>query len=186
MKIHVTGRHLRLTKAIQNYVDEKVSKAQKYFENIVWAQVLLSVEKRSHQCEIVLHASKQTFRSMAKSSTLYAAIDLASDKIDTQLRRYKDRVKGRNKKGRASAPQALGEDMDPTPVRFSVVKDVPLIPMTAEEAAQQMDDLGYTFWMYQDMETKQVNVIFRRLDDSFGLLQPTKAAAKRSMKKAAR
>ncbi|PCI37541.1 MAG: ribosomal subunit interface protein [Elusimicrobia bacterium] len=190
MKIHVTGRHLRLTKAIKNYVDEKVSKAQKYFDNIVWAQVVLSVEKRSHHCEIVLHASKQTFRSLAKSSTLYAAIDLASDKIDAQLRRYKDRVKGRNKKGRASASQALSDDMDPTPVRFSVVKDVPLIPMSAEEAAQQMEDLGYTFWMFQDLNSKKVNVIFRRLDDSFGLLQPTKSAqavrAARSAKKAVR
>ncbi|OIO12127.1 MAG: ribosomal subunit interface protein [Elusimicrobia bacterium CG1_02_63_36] len=184
MKIHVTGRHMRLTKPIQNYVDEKVSKAQRYFDNIVWAQVLLSVEKRSHQCEIILHASKQTFRSLATSSTLYAAIDMASDKIDTQLRRYKDRVKGRNKKGRASATQALSEEMDPTPVRFSVVKQVPLIPMTADEAAQQMEDLGYTFWMFQDSETKQVNVIFRRLDESFGLLQPTKnvKAAKKAIR----
>ncbi len=187
MKIHVTGRHLRLTKAIQSYVDQKVSKAQKYFDNIVWAQVLLSVEKRSHHCEIVLHASKQTFRALAKSSTLYAAIDLASDKIDTQLRRYKDRVKGRNKKGRPSASQAMSEDMDPAPVRFSVVKDVPLIPMTAEEAAQQMEDLGYTFWMFQDLQSKQVNVIFRRLDESFGLLQPTRSAkAVKSAKKAVR
>jgi putative sigma-54 modulation protein len=184
MKVDITGRHLRLTKAIQNYVKEKVSKAQKFSDRIDRVQVLLSVEKRSHECEIILHAFKRDFRSMAKSSTLYAAIDLASDKIDAQLRRYKDKAKGRNKKGRASAPQALSEDMDPTPVRFSLVKQVPLVPMSPEEAAQQMENLGYTFWMFQDMSTEQVNVIFRRLDDSFGLLQPTKSG--RALKKAAR
>ena len=85
MKIHITGRHLRLTKAITEYVEEKVAKAQKYFNHIVWAQVLLVVEKRSHQTEIVIHASRQTFRALAKGADLYAAIDLASDKIDSHL-----------------------------------------------------------------------------------------------------
>ena len=173
MKIHLTGRHLRLTKPIREYVQGKVEKAQKFFDHIVWAQVVVSVEKRSHQCEIVIHASKQTFRSLAKAASVYAAVDLASDKIDKQLRKYKERLKDRHKHA-ASTPQTIADKMVAETVRFSVVKDVPLRPMSPDDAAEEMDRLGYTFWMFQNRDSKKINVIFRRLDDTFGLLQPSK------------
>lgn len=172
MKIHITGRHLRVTKAIREYVEEKVSRAQKYFNHIIWAQALVSVEKRSHRAEIIVHASKQTFRALATGATLYAAIDLATDKIDVQLRKYKERLKEHHRK--APLPEPTPVDMGATPVRFSVVKQVPVLPMTPEEAVDEMERMGYNFWMFQDHESRQINVIFRRLDDSFGLLQPTK------------
>lgn len=173
MKIHITGRHLRLTKPIRSYVEEKVSKAQKYFNHIIWAQVLVSVEKRTHQAEIVVHAAKQTFRSLAKAANVYAAVDLASDKIDAQLRKHKERIKDRQKHSPPTVEVVAGE-MGPPAVRFSVVKQVSLIPMTPEAAAQEMERLGYTFWMFQNEQSRKINVIFRRLDDSFGLLQPAK------------
>lgn len=173
MKIHITGRHIRLTKAIREYIDRKLSKAEKHFSQIVWAQVLLSVEKRTHQAEIVLHAGHQTFRSMAKAADLYAAVDLASDKIDGQLRRYKERLKSRHKNA-VPAPVAAAQAEEAQPVRFSVVKKVALVPMSADAAAREMERLGYAFWMFQDQDSRQVNVIFRRQDESFGLLQPAK------------
>lgn len=173
MKIHITGRHLRLTPAIRDYVEQKISKAQKYFEHIVWAQVTLSVEKRAHQAEVVIHAPRQTFRALAQAVTLYAAVDLASDKIDGQLRKFKERLKDRHKPGE-SAPEVVAREMDPRPVRFSVVKQVPMTPMTAEEAAAEMERLGFAFWMFHDKQSDEIHVIYRRLDDSFGLLQPAR------------
>ncbi|MDE2291203.1 MAG: ribosome-associated translation inhibitor RaiA [Elusimicrobia bacterium] len=177
MKIHVTGRHLRLTPAINDYVEQKVSKAQRYFDHIVWAQVMLSVEKRAHQAEVVIHAPRQTFRALASAATLYAAVDLASDKIDKQLRKFKERLKDRHKPGE-SAPEAVARDLEPRPVRFSVVKQVPMSPMTAEEAAAEMERLGFAFWMFHDRDTDEIHVIYRRLDESFGLLQPARKAAR--------
>lgn len=177
MKIHITGRHVRLTKSIRAYIEKKLPKAQKYFRQIVWAQVLISVEKRSHECEIVIHASKQTFRSLAKAADVYAAIDLASDKIETQLRKYKERLKDRHK-GAIPVPATAIEELAPQAVNFSVVKKLAMRPMTPENAAQEMDEMGYNFWMFKDEKTRQVNVIFRRLDDSFGLLQPAKKGLK--------
>ncbi|MBI3300142.1 MAG: ribosome-associated translation inhibitor RaiA [Elusimicrobia bacterium] len=173
MKTNITGRHLRLTPAIRVYVEQKLAKAEKYFDHLVWAQVTLAVDKRSHECEIVIHAPKQTFRSLARAVTLYAAVDLASDKIDGQLRKHKERVKNRHKPGQ-SAPEVAEREMDPRPVRFSVVKQVPMAPMTAEEAAAEMDRLGFAFWMYYDKDSGDVQVIYRRQDDSFGLLQPVR------------
>lgn len=171
MKIHITGRHIKLTKAIHAYIEKKLPKTQKYFRQIVWAQVMITVEKRAHICEIVIHASKQTFRSMARAADLYAAVDLASDKIDTQLRKYKERLKDRHKNA-VSAAELAPLEPEPRQIRFSVVKRLEMVPMTPERAAAEMDQMGYNFWMFRDENSNQVNVIFRRLDDTFGLLQP--------------
>ena len=173
MQIHMTGRHVSLTDPIRDYVEEKVSKAQKYFNHIIWAQVMLSVEKRSHQAEIVIHASKQTFRALAKAPDLYAAIDLASDKMDHQLKKYKGRLRERHKNN-PTAPEVAVEAMGARPARISVIKQVPLKPMSSDEAAEEMEKLGHTFWMFLDRTSNHVQVIYRRIDESFGLLQPVR------------
>lgn len=173
MQIHITGRHVGLTKPIRDYVEEKVSKAQKYFGHIIWAQVLVSVEKRAHQAEIVIHASKQTFRALAKAADLYAAVDLASAKIDKQLKKYKERLKDRHRDSPA-VPVVAAAAMGARPAKISIVKQVPMRPMTCDDAAEEMDRLGYAFWMFQDKDSGHVQVIYRRVDESFGLLQPVK------------
>lgn len=177
MKIQVTGRHIRITKAIHAYVDEKVSKAQKYFNHIVWAQVLLSVEKHTHEAEIIIHASRQTFRALATSENLYAAIDLASDKIDKQLCKYKERLKSRHKEIQPDM-ELPAWDVEPRPVRVTVIKQVSITPMSPDAAAEEMDRMGLNFWMFQDQDSHQINVIFRRLDDSYGLLQPARKGSR--------
>jgi len=172
MRIHVTARHLHLTDALRDYVNKKFGKAQKYFDHLIWAQVILSVEKLSHKCEIVVHASKHTFRVMAASQDLYAAVDLASDKIDLQLKKHKEKTRNHHKD---SALPALIDELTPaSEARFSVIKQVPVWPMTKEEAARQMENLGYDFWLFLDAATKQVSVVYRRLDNTYGLMQPVK------------
>jgi putative sigma-54 modulation protein len=95
MQLNVTARHLKLTPAISDYVQKKLLKAQRYFDHLIWGQVVLDVEKNRHMAEIILHASGRTLTAKEESTDLYAAIDLASDKIDEQLKRYKDRLKMR-------------------------------------------------------------------------------------------
>ena len=177
MQIHITARNTRLTAAIRNYVEEKFQKAQRHFSHIIWAQAVLSVEKRSHQAEMVVHASRQTFRALAKGVDLYSAIDLASDKIDAQLKKYKDRLKDRHKAGPGDPAELLAVASE-GPLRFSVIKQVPVRPMTREEAADEMDRLGFTFWLFLDRTSNQVNLIYRRTDESYGLLQPARRDGK--------
>ncbi|MBI4386800.1 MAG: ribosome-associated translation inhibitor RaiA [Elusimicrobia bacterium] len=170
MRIHITARHLKLTPAIRSYVEEKVQKAQKYFSRITWVQVVLSVEKRTHRTEIVIHAAHQTLRALAQGQDLYAAIDLASDKIDAQLKKYKDRLRDHHAR---QAQTPIPPTFIPSPdMRFSVVKQVSLKPMTREEAVQEMEALGYSFWLFLDREDRQLQVVFRRLDDTYGILRP--------------
>lgn len=176
MNINITGRHLRLTPAIRSYVEEKVQKAQRYFNHITRTQVVLTVEKLSHQAEIIVHAPKQTFRALAQGADLYAAVDLASDKIDAQLKKHKERL--REHHGKSASEEAPSGSVMTDGVRFSVVKPVPVRPMSREEAVGEMDSMGYNFWMFLEKDSKQIQVIYRRLDDSFGLLKPVKWSGK--------
>lgn len=173
MKIKVTARGTRLTGAIRDYVQEKIGKAQHYFDHVIWAQVTVSVEKRGFQCETVLHAAHQTLDAKARSTDLYASVDACSDKIIKQAKKLKEKL--RHKKHTKKVLGDPAEAYEPAPnLAFSVIKDVPVRPMTPEEAAVEMDRMGYSFWLFQSKQSKQLNVVFRRLDNSFGILQPVK------------
>ena len=175
MEIHITARHIRLTQPIRAYVEQKVSKAQKYFNHIVWAQVILSVEKRANQAEVVIHGARHTFRVQASGADLYSAIDLVSDKIDAQLKKYKERIRDRHK-GQGSELEAVPVTV-PGEMTFSVVKQE-LKPMSREEAVDEMDELGHNFRLFMDSSSGQMNVVYRREDDSYGLVQPLKRNGK--------
>ena len=178
MKIQITARHLKLTDPIRSYVEEKIQKAQKYFNHIIWAQAVLSVEKRTHQAEVIIHTPKQTFRAQAQGADLYSAIDLTSDKIDIQLKKHKERLRDHHAgMSAAEAEQTLvGTPVDGS--RFSFVKKVPMRPISREAAADEMESVGHSFWMFLDEESKQVQVIFRRQDNSYGILKPVKWSGK--------
>lgn len=174
MEIQLTAKHLKVTPAINDYVHEKMEKAQKYFDHIVWGQAFLSVEKRAHNAEFVIHAPRQTFRALATAADLYSAVDLASDKIDAQLKKYKERLKDRHKTREEAASEAsVGTETATATLKATVVKQ-PVKPMSPEEAAAEMETLGQTFRLYQDRDSHQIHVIFRRSDETFGIIQPVK------------
>lgn len=178
MQIHITARHIRLTQPIRTYVEQKLHKAEKYFNHIVWAQVVLSVEKRSHQAEVVLHAGRQTLRALAKGVDLYSAIDLASDKIDGQLKKYKERVRDHHKGKPADLAQAEAPAApEGEGVPFAVVKQE-LRPMSRQQAADEMDELGHKFRLFLDSANGQVAVVYRRDDESYAVLQPVRKNGK--------
>ncbi|MBI4052265.1 MAG: ribosome-associated translation inhibitor RaiA [Elusimicrobia bacterium] len=176
MEIQITARHLKLTQPLREYVEQKIGRIQRYFGNIVWAQAILSVEKRNHQAEVVLHASGQTLRALGSGGDLYAAVDMASDRMEAQVKKYKERLKSRHKS--SSVMGSLSDqiaDGGLPGVRFSVVKRVPLRPLSREEAGGEMELMGYDFWVFLDRESRQVQVVYRRQDGTCGLLQPVRS-----------
>ena len=179
MEIQLTAKHLKVTEPIRNYVRQKVEKVQKYFDHIVWGQVVLFIEKRAHNAEIVIHAPGQTFRVLATAADLYSAIDLASDKIDAQLKKHKERIKSRHKTRREQEGTPSPYDGTPAPVaiQYSVTKQA-VTPMSPEEAAQEMDSRDHSFRLYQDRDSMQIHLIYRRSDDSYGILRPVKKASR--------
>ena len=93
MQLNITARHLDLTPALSDYVHKKVEKAQRYFDSIIWAQAILTVEKHRHIAEIVVHTPGNTFRTKGEAGDLYSAVDLAAHRLDLHLTRVKDKQK---------------------------------------------------------------------------------------------
>jgi len=127
MQLNMTARHLKLTPAIADYVQKKLQKAKRYFDHLIWAQVILDVVKNRHSAEIVIHATGRTFTAKEESIDLYAAIDLASDNIDEQLRRHKDRCRMR----RGTPRGRRGEEAWAMPSGFAV-------PFTSDHRVSSM------------------------------------------------
>ncbi|HUT85249.1 MAG TPA: ribosome-associated translation inhibitor RaiA, partial [Elusimicrobiales bacterium] len=94
MTIHIVARHIKLTKPIKEFAEKKLAKLQKYFSNIIWAQVILTVEKKAQRAEIILHAGKQTFRSQSEGGDLYITISNAVSKMAVQVKKYKEKMTG--------------------------------------------------------------------------------------------
>ncbi len=178
MEIQLTAKQLKMTDAIRDYVHEKMERAQKYFEHIVWGQAFIFIEKRAHKCEMLIHAPGQTFRALAEASDLYSAVDLASAKMDAQLKKFKEKTRTRSKmrSGKDSMRAVRGEPVfDPASVttQFSVVRQA-VVPMSAGEAVREMESLGHSFRLFQDLESRQIRLVFRRDDESYAIVQPVK------------
>ncbi|GEM_PF-49861 len=193
MQIHITARHLSLTGPITAYLTRKVSKLERYFDHLVWANAIMSVEKQRHIAELVIHSPLHTMRAKAESLDLYSAIDLAVVKMEKQLKRLKEKWKSQKHLGvrtisrdtrgyypvDTQAPENMGDDMvvkiaNLWPTSISVVKQVPVAPTSVEGAIQTMESAGYNFWLFLNKGTKKINVIFKRADESYGILEPVK------------
>ncbi len=182
MQINIVARHLELTPAIADYVRKKVEKCERYFDRVVWVQVILSVEKYRQLSEIILHAGTTTFRAKEESTDLYAAVDLAVDKIEKQLKKYKEirkvHRKSKNHQDRPArrplpepplvslSPQKAGDHV------ISEIKRFDIKPLSLDEAIDEMDLLGFNFYMFLNAESSQLNVVYRKDNGTFGLLEP--------------
>lgn len=181
MEIKITAKNIKLTPAIKQFVQARVNKIENYFDNVVWAQVLLSVEKKINQrAEVIVHTgNKSTISASAVEHDLYKAIDAAVTKAEAQMKKAKSKSKSKRAAKKAPAVEdmaSFGEQMilPANDVKFSVIKQVEVTPMNPEDAAYEMERLGYSFWMFLDEDSKQINLIFKRLDGTYGLIKPIK------------
>jgi putative sigma-54 modulation protein len=181
MDIKITAKNIKLTPAIKEYINTRVSKVENFFDNIVSAQVLISVEKKINQkAEIILHTgAKTTISATAVETNLYKAIDAAAVKAEAQAKKIKNKAKARKVSKKAVKEADLSTFAEhimiqQNDVKFSVIKQVEVSPMNPEDAAYEMERLGYSFWMFLDEDSKQINLIFKRLDGTYGLIKPIK------------
>lgn len=171
MRIHLVARKIKLTQPIKEFVEGKLAKLQEYVDNIVWSQVIVNVEKKIHTAEVIVHAGHQTMKAAAESDDLYSAIDKVMAKMESQVKKHKERfAEHRHQSVDMTEFTAYGVPQ----VTFSVIKDVPLKPLTREEAVREMEKLGFNFWLFVDKDSRQMQVVFKRLDSTYGLLQPVR------------
>lgn len=179
MQIAVTFRHMEASEPIRAYVEEKVSRVKKYIDEPIDAQVVLSVEKKiRHRAEVTIVAKGITIKASEETNDMYAAVDTMVDKIERQLKRYKEKIKehkpqsGREREVRKTILAAESIDEGRGEPVIIQTRSFPVKPMAVEEAVMQMDLLHKDFLVFTDAGTEEINVVYRRKDGNYGLIVP--------------
>lgn len=169
MKYTIRGQKLEVTDAIRDYAISKIDKMEKYFENPdeVSVKVVFSIRGREQKVEITINSINFDLRSEVSHSDMYAAIDLAVDKLEQQMRKFKSKLMSKER------VEIVYDDIIDDDVLEEVVKrkKVYLKPMDEEEAIMQMEFLGHTFFVFKDIKTEKVNVLYKRLDGAYGVIE---------------
>ncbi len=173
MNVIVNGRHLSVTPALKNYAEEKIGKFERYLSNITEAAVTLSVEKYRHKAEVLLRANGIMIQAESVTGEVYSSIDEVVEKLEKQVKKYKEKLvsrrKGEGKGSELSAQKALQEGG-----RIIKRKRFDMKPMAPDEAVMQMELLDKDFFVFTNESSGDVNVVYRRQDGNFGLIEPAK------------
>ena len=183
MRITITGRNIELTEGLKAAVEEKLSKLEKFFAPDTNVFVTLSVEKERQKIEVTIPIKGHVIRSEQSSNDMYVSIDLVEEIIERQLRKYKNKLVARNQGHPTSyAPSGNSfrkeffdseeETTEDDEVRIVRTKKFGIKPMFPEDACVQMELLGHNFFVFSNAETDEVNVVYKRKDGSFGLIEP--------------
>ncbi|MBS3957674.1 MAG: ribosome-associated translation inhibitor RaiA [Clostridiales bacterium] len=180
MKLIIKGRRMAVTDAIHTYAEEKIGRVSKILDgDHMTTEVELFVEKnpsieKSQVAEVTVWTKGPIIRAREAAPDMYAAIDLVSEKLERQFRKYKGKMKDRHsaKAPMPPMPEAASladEQPEPAIVKSKVLE---IKPMTPEEAMLQLELLGHDFFVFTSAETDTVNVLYRRHDGDYGLIEP--------------
>ena len=173
MKFNIHGKKIDVTESIKSYIEEKIGRLDKYFENPdeITATALIKLRGKDQVVEVTINANKFILRGEESHKDLYASIDKVSDKIERQIRKNKTRLKKKTVKD-ISRDFVLDfeepEENDNVIVKRKTIQNK---PMSEEEAILQMELLGHEFFAYKNEETNEVNIIYKRKDGDYGILE---------------
>ncbi len=173
MKITVIAKNIELTKALKETTQKKLSKLEKYFSPDVEAHATLSVQKNRQTIEVVIPFNGVILRGEESTEDMYTSIDLVIDKLERQIRKQKTKLQKRNYGDslRFQSIKAYEEDEKDEP-KIVKTKKFAIKPMSTEEAMLQMELLGHSFFVFKDADSEEVNVIYKRKDGNYGLIEP--------------
>ncbi len=183
MKFHIRGKNVEVTNALRDYAERKVGRLEKFFESPISSDVhvTLSVLKNRHTVEVTIPIPGGLLRAEERSTDMYASIDLVIDKLERQIRKHKTRVnrKAKQEGTHRSVFKETFEQAPPAQIHdeeeaFDIVrtKQFTLKPMDMEEAILQMNLLGHDFYVFANADTSNVNVVYKREDGRYGLIEP--------------
>ncbi len=173
MLVNIKGKNVDVTPALRDYSEKKVAKISKFFEkNPIGAQVTMSTERGKHVVDITVQVDGLLLRGEEKTNDMYGSIDGAVDKIERQIRKFKTRINRRlREENQVILTSVPTQEEAPAPV-IQRTKRFAMKPMSVEEAVMQMDLLGHDFYVFSNSETDEVNVVYRRKDGNYGLIEP--------------
>ena len=177
LKFNIRGENVEVTESIRDYVIKRISKLEKFFEDNVEANAHVNLKvypNKTFKVEVTIPLPYLTLRAEETSSDMYGSIDLVTDKLERQIRKYKTKV---NRKSREKGYKNMDfvPDVEDEPVSDDLkivrTKRISLKPMDPEEAVLQMDMLGHDFFVFEDAETNGTSVVYRRKDGRYGLIE---------------
>ncbi len=175
MKINIIGRNLEVTEGLRDYIEKKLNKFDKFFSGNVDAHVTLTVQKNNQIVEVVIPFNGVVLRAEDSTNDMYKSIDQVVDKLERQVRKQKTKLERRHQ-GEGLKFQFLENNLalnfEEEEHRIVKSKKFPMKPMNAEEAILQMELVGHNFFVYRDDVSEEVNVVYKRKDGNYGLIEP--------------
>ena len=173
MRFIITGRNIDVTEGLRSAVEEKLGKLDRFFAPETEVHVTLSVEKERQKIEVTIPVKGNIIRSEQVSSDMYVSIDLVEEIIERQLKKYKNKIVDKQQ-AVASFSKAYVENdyTDDEEIKIVRTKKFDIKPMYPEDACIQMELLGHSFFVFCNAETDQVNVVYKRKGDTYGLIEP--------------
>jgi len=173
MNIIVNGRHLEVTPALKNYAEKKIQRFDRYLSNISEAVITLTVEKYRHKVEVLLKVNGVLIQAEGITGDVYSSIDEVAEKLERQIKKYKEKLVS-HRKTEGKAGSAVPEVAPMEVGRIIKNKRFELKPMNPDEAVMQMELLDKDFFVFTNDKSGSINVIYRRRDGNFGLIEPVR------------
>jgi putative sigma-54 modulation protein len=173
MKFIIVGKNIDVTPGLKSAVEEKIGKLEKFFTPETEVHVTLSVEKDRQKIEVTIPVKGTIIRSENVSNDMYVSIDLVEEIIERQMKKYKRKIIERNQGGAnlktAFTETEVDEDEE---IRIVRSKRFGIKPMFPEDACVEMELLGHDFFVFRNAETDEVNVVYKRKGNTYGLIEP--------------
>ena len=175
MRYTITGRNIEVTPGLKAAVEKKIGKLEHFFTPDTEVIVALSAQKDQQKIEVTIPVKGNTIRAEESSTDMYVSIDLVEEIIERQIRRYKKKLIDK-KQAAIAFSQAFIEDEEDTAyeddIQIVKAKKFAMKPVNPEEACLQMEMLGHNFFVFLNSETEQVNVVYKRKNGTYGLIEP--------------
>lgn len=176
MKIKIFGKNIEVTEGIRSAVEEKIGKLDKYFAEETRVDVTLSVNKNEQKVEVTIPVKGRIIRAEEISDDMYVSIDMVEETIERQLVKYKNKIIDKKKSIKEAFTEtyieADYEDEDGDQIKIKKTKRFGIKPMDPEEACVEMELLGHNFFVFLNAETEEVNVVYKRKGNTYGLIEP--------------
>ncbi|MGB8452257.1 MAG: ribosome-associated translation inhibitor RaiA [Anaerocolumna sp.] len=173
MRYIISGKNIEVTEGLKTAVYEKIGKLERYFTPDTEIHVTMSVEKERQKIEVTIPMKGSMVRAEQTSNDMYVSIDLVEEIIERQLRKYKNKIV-QQKQAAANLNQTFMDDdfEEDDSIKIIRTKKFAIKPMDPEEACVQMELLGHNFFVYRNAETDEVNVVYKRKGNTYGLIEP--------------
>ena len=173
MKITISGKNIDVTQGLRAAVEDKLAKLEKNFTPDTVCNVTLGVEKERQKMEVTIPMKGHIIRAEQQSDDMYVTIDLVVDVIEAQLKKYRKKLINKQQNADSLRKEFVEEETtDDEEIRIVRAKKFGMKPMFPEDACVQMELLGHNFFVFSNAETGEVNVVYKRKDKSYGLIEP--------------